>query len=976
MINNHFNPEKHRGIIRARPARLAISLALLAACSLRSAENPAEYQVKRQEVFEFTEPPSLAIQGDRVEISFASKAYCDATVAIMDPEGRIVRHLASGVLGARAPEPFQQNALKQTLVWDGKDDQGKYRDDRERLSVRVSLGLKPAFEKPLFWEPKKRMASSPPILCSTEQGVYVYDGLSVDFVRQFDHQGEYVRTVYPFPADKIASIEGLHWHEYPQDGKRLPVKGNFLQNTMLSSGVNALDATYKAQKRQYDSVVSSGNAHFGMYASGATAMAVRKGRLALASMSVNRFGSDGSGGGLKFRGPKVSFPAQLRAMHEHKGGTHQIGPRSAALSPDGRWLYLSCYFWNQAWNQDGLHGVLKVDMESDAEPTVFAGSFKQNDSGSENGRFRYATGIACDAQGRVYVGDYMNQRIQVFAPDGKHLKSIPTPYPVDVAIHHKTGEIYAFSWQLGNYQLVAECDAAQKAQKALRIPAMATRLGPFDDPKPRATFDLPFEQYNPQVGFYMGVTRYGLQFRVALDSYSEPATIWMVPGQTDSESFGVQGSGWAKGGIRLLQEKDGKLAVIKDFGQEALKSVKRLRPPVYGRQRLYVNPVNGKLYVGEGQEPDGTGCEKAFLELVEIDPESGAIELVNLPFDAEEMCFDLDGHGYLRGRASVGRFNATTWQEVPWDYGEELDGVRFSSGTRGKGTRLLSGLPVFLGINWHMGGMGCSPLGHFAVSCYTGKDVEDRKETKVASGGKEYAPTLYPGRVFGGKTALIHIWDRKGKLLCEDAVPGLPDLYGLEIDRQGNLYVLSSATRHLNGTRYFNDMTGTLIKFKPKQARVLSDSAKVTPLGAKPERAPDFSSAMQGAGWAEGAEWMYGGVGYCGKNRGVGCACWSTRFCLDFYARSFVSEQDRYSVAVLDTNGNLILRMGTYGNEDSRGARSPVPLGGDEIGFFLGAYLATHTDKRLFVADAGNARIVSVSLGYHASATLPLRKQD
>jgi len=930
-----------------------------------------EFRVKRQETFEFAEKPALKGQGDRIEINFAVKAFCDVTIAVEDHQGRILRHVGSGVLGANAPEPFQKDALRQTVVWDGKDDTGKYLDNRDQLSIRVSLGLKPAFEKPLFWEPKKRLAS--PIIQASSEGVLVYDGLSVDYVRMFDHQGNYARTVYPFPASKISSIDGLLWHEYPQDGAKLPVKGNFLQNTMLTCGVNALDATYKAPTSKYDSVVSSGNAHFGMYASGASALAVGKNRLALASISVNRLGTDGSGGGVKFKGPKVSFPAQLRAMHEHPGGTHQIGPRSAALSPDGRWLYLSCYFWNQAWNQDGLHGVLKVDMESDAEPTVFAGSFKQNDAGSENGRFRYATGIACDAQGRVYVGDYMNNRIQIFAPDGKHLKNISTPRPVDVALHHKTGEIYAFSWLLGNYQLVEECDAANKAQKQLHVHAKLTRMGSFDDPKPRVTLDLPFEQYDSKVGFYMGVIRSGLQFRVALDSHTEPPTIWMVPGVADAD-WGVKGSGWERGGIRLLQEKEGKLAVVRDFGQEAAKTVKRLRPPVYGRQRLYVNPKNGKLYVGEGQQPDGTGCEKAFLEMVEIDPDTGEIKLFDLPFDAEDLCYDVEGHAHLRGMAAVGRFNGETWREVPFDYGEELDGVRFSNGSRGKAAKLLSGLPVFQGINWHMGGMGCSANGSLAVACYTSKDVANRKDTKTTSQAKDYAPALYPGRVFGGKTALIHIWDRKGKLLCDDAVPGLPDLYGLEIDRQGNLYVLSSATRHLNGTRYFNDMSGTLIKFKPKQGRVLSDSAKVTPLEGKPTRAPDFSSAMQGAGWVEGAEWMYGGVGYCGKNRGVGCACWSTRFCLDYYARSFVSEQDRYSVAVLDTNGNLILRLGKYGNADSSGPGSPEKLGGDEVGLFLGAYLATHTDKRLFVADPGNARIVSVSLNYHISEKLALPK--
>ena len=65
-----------------------------------------------------------------------------------------------------------------------------------------------------------------------------------------------------------------------------------------------------------------------------------------------------------------------------------------------------------------------------------------------HGKFRMASSVACDAKGRVYVGDYMNDRIQVFDADGKHLKSIPATKPACVAVHQKTGDIYVFSWML------------------------------------------------------------------------------------------------------------------------------------------------------------------------------------------------------------------------------------------------------------------------------------------------------------------------------------------------------------------------------------------------------------------------------------------------------------------------------------------------------------------------------------------------
>jgi hypothetical protein len=118
---------------------------------------------------------------------------------------------------------------------------------------------------------------------------------------------------------------------------------------------------------------------------------------------------------------------------------------------------------------------------------------------------------------------------------------------------------------------------------------------------------------------------------------------------------------------------------------------------------------------------------------------------------------------------------------------------------------------------------------------------------------------------------------------------------------------------------------------------------------------------------------MYGGVGWDGKNAGVGCGCWNARMAFDYFARSFAPETGRYSVAVLDSNGDLILRIGRYGNCDSAGPKSLVPLGGDEVGMVHGAYLATATDRRLFVADPANDRIFSVKLGYHTTGQVALK---
>ena len=82
----------------------------------------------------------------------------------------------------------------------------------------------------------------------------------------------------------------------------------------------------------------------------------------------------------------------------------------------------------------------------------------------------------------------------------------------------------------------------------------------------------------------------------------------------------------------------------------------------------------------------------------------------------------------------------------------------------------------------------------------------------------------------------------------------------------------------------------------------------------------------------------------------------------------------QYSVSVLDSNGNLIVRIGRYGNVDSAGPKSKEPLGGDEVGLFHACFVGTHTDHRLFISDIGNDRIISVKLDYYKNAIIPIVK--
>jgi hypothetical protein len=165
-----------------------------------------------------------------------------------------------------------------------------------------------------------------------------------------------------------------------------------------------------------------------------------------------------------------------------------------------------------------------------------------------------------------------------------------------------------------------------------------------------------------------------------------------------------------------------------------------------------------------------------------------------------------------------------------------------------------------------------------------------------------------------------------------------------------------------------------MMKVKPGKCKLFSSNASVPvplPVSEYPKIPPHLTSM-----WAKNAEWFYPGVGYAGFNGGHAegcCACWFPRFALDLFARSIAPETQQYSVAVLDNAGNLILRIGRYGNVDNAGPNSLIPLDGDGVSLFHPLYVGTHTDRRIYISDIGNGRLISVKLDYYANEKVALK---
>ena len=994
----------------------ACLVALLCSISGRAA-GLDELRVKRRPVFEFAQRPVVTRRGDRVTVRFAAKGFCDATVAVENADGRILRHLACGVLGKNAPAPLQKGSLKQVITWDGKDDQGSYLDDKDRLAIRVSLGLRPQFERSLLWCPQRRTSTRCPLIRAAPEGVYVCEGQNLDSLRLYDHRGDYVRTLYPFPANKVRGIKDLHWHTFPHDGARLPLKEGFWQTTLLSSGDNA--GFHERIKLGYGKYLGYGDGGYAV-----STFAVTGGRLALVKEHLNRLASDGSTGGLPLQGPRTGI---TKTSKQIKWGREPfpVYPWASAFSPDGKTLYLAGYAFRVRRHWDCLHGVMKLEFEKDDAPKMFLGGLGYEDYGTDQGRFKCASDVACDRRGRIYVADHMNDRVQIFSPAGKPLKTIRVFRPARISIHHQTGEIYVFSWVVHNRHteiLSAQCKREHKPY--VQIVPRLTHFGPFEDPKRIAAIPLPLPTFDGRQRSGTSV-RSGPLWSGVVDSYTDPPTVWIGrmfarrighSGMTSTSAahrmktaFSLEAATGGRRGIRLYALKDGALEQKRDFGPQAVRAVVNDRPPLRARQRLYVNPVDGALIVGEC---DSGVINQGFHTPLRVDPQTGQVRAWPLPFTCEDLAFDINGLAYLRGFHEIVRYNPRTWREVPFDYGEVRKGVSFA-GRRAPAISALV-LPTHVTL-WHRPGFGVSPKGHIAVGCYatpktlyrdysTGKlraeDGSDRWGYGSDHGaGRRWAPAVYPGRLLGKKGTSVHVWDQHGKLVHEDAVPGLAAANGVGIDADDNVYVLASMHRRYGGRRHFNDMTGTILKAAPRRAKLVGTVKGPVPLTDRPKGDPVLGKGGI-ALWAAGADWLYAGVGFCGQGVGRpgamaagGCSCWNCRFALDYFRRSFGPEMDHYSVAVIDATGNLITRVGTYGNvDDGRPCGTPWqnaqkrsagsfpgepprqrPIGGDEVALFYAPYVATHTDRRLFIADPGNGRIVSVRLRYWATETVPLR---
>jgi hypothetical protein len=190
-------------------------------------------------------------------------------------------------------------------------------------------------------------------------------------------------------------------------------------------------------------------------------------------------------------------------------------------------------------------------------------------------------------------------------------------------------------------------------------------------------------------------------------------------------------------------------------------------------------------------------------------------------------------------------------------------------------------------------------------------------------------------------------------------------------------------------------LQGTLLKFGPKGGALWWQR------GFKTEEPPKFEGPANY--WrirmpgiknydlrsapvrVKGEQWAYFGISPVPQGSGGGfgfstsifgtshtkhCVCHQTRFALDRHNRLIFTDALRFSVLVMDSEMNELLRFGGFSTLRSYGHGSPVPQQPlPAISFAWVAHVAVN-DHAVYLSDPIHRRIIKVKLGYQKEAIL------
>lgn len=396
--------------------------------------------------------------------SFELDSLTDVEATLVDPAtNTVIRHLAAGVLGPKAPPPLAANSRSQRLEWDGNDDYRIPFPKPESAVLRVRAGMSVGLEQIAGGDPYAYFSAemghndhSPfginGLELKSDGKVYVLghsSNLGPPALRQYDIDGVYLKTVFPPPAGKDAkSMQGWGINLKP-DGTYTPrfnrLTDPSLSTTILDTHTGGMARLFPTPEPNRLSLwhTSFGAADFRM-------------------MSLNTDGTISQDPAESMQGSLVKSPSLgLGPISPNSHTMHSLlGPVFTCMAADGKHFYLSGLFaattvygsikeiqsdgfWRdgQVWKVDLATRTAKPFFTLDAKAVAAAARDRKSPIG---GRQSYSAlhGIAVDPEGRVFVCDRLNKRVAVLDETGKLLREIPVEHPDAIAVSHRTGALF------------------------------------------------------------------------------------------------------------------------------------------------------------------------------------------------------------------------------------------------------------------------------------------------------------------------------------------------------------------------------------------------------------------------------------------------------------------------------------------------------------------------------------------------------
>jgi hypothetical protein len=519
-----------------RLAQVSTAAALLSCAAATAGEVP------------FAVKPVVTKEGAGARVAFAVSAPTDVEVAVLDAGGRVVRHLAAGMLGGtNAPPAPLQMGLAQSLTWDGRDDGGQPPPSTTHhppFSIRLRIGLQAKLdgilaEKPAWIGDLSGMAVGP------NSELYVYS--SVEFshrghsrcLQVFSRDGKYLRTIMPPPAN-LPKEKLLAFNTTVEDRR----------NVMLNPPGNAF------YPRNYFGTWPE------FYPGGMGQLVPRlsaDGHLLLMDHACYALvATDGSSPDGRFW--RLFFKTAPSHYTASKG--------LAAASPDGKWLYLS--------------GLRSAKAEGGKDSDLFPpGRIYRMAMGGEGAMEKFVdvpagkdsfhgspvVGCDCDQNGNLLVCDWGSGRVRVFDAAGKEVGGIAVDAPEFVLCHRKSGAVYVMS--------DTRADARSADRKLVKFSSWK------GDSRKLAELPLPFRD----TYIYYQETS---SISFALDDQQDPPVIWV---------------GQAHGHPDVAARKSAGVWRIEDRGETLAKTLDLIdleRNPPSIMPRMAVHPETDVLLYNDG----------------------------------------------------------------------------------------------------------------------------------------------------------------------------------------------------------------------------------------------------------------------------------------------------------------------------------------------------------------------------------------